>query len=305
MVEKLVLKWFMICMLPECQVLVKKSGVKTCKVGMQGQEFLVQNPDDQKSPLPKTIPETGEMEGVAPKENLEKGLMGDMEETRTHQSEEPGLLKEARQDETTSLDKEFSGKLGSLSIGSPGTVGSTSLPKGKETWGRASYEYRVCKKKSPYQSQLTLHQRTHTGARPFKCSFCVKVCMQPSNLWVHQRIHTGKKPHCCDLCPKKFTSIPILPAHERTHTQEKLSSVSSVTRPSATGGNSVFTDAPTLGSNPTCVPNVTVPSISWGLSYITRKAIPNGSPRILPSGPSPFCSKEEIQDDLSPLWYKV
>lgn len=48
---------------------------------------------DQKSPLPKIIPETHEMEGVAPKENLEKGLMGDMEETRTHQSEEPGLLK--------------------------------------------------------------------------------------------------------------------------------------------------------------------------------------------------------------------
>ncbi|OWK02794.1 hypothetical protein Celaphus_00010401 [Cervus elaphus hippelaphus] len=31
MVEKLVLKWLMICMLPECQVLVKKSGVETCK----------------------------------------------------------------------------------------------------------------------------------------------------------------------------------------------------------------------------------------------------------------------------------
>lgn len=48
---------------------------------------------DQKSPLPKTIPETGEVGGMAPKENLEKDLMGDMEETRTHQSEEPGLLK--------------------------------------------------------------------------------------------------------------------------------------------------------------------------------------------------------------------
>lgn len=48
---------------------------------------------DQKSPLPKTIPERGEMEGMAPKENLEKDLMGDTEEIRTHQSEKPGLLK--------------------------------------------------------------------------------------------------------------------------------------------------------------------------------------------------------------------
>ena len=29
--EKLVMKWFIICMLLECQVLVKKSGVETCK----------------------------------------------------------------------------------------------------------------------------------------------------------------------------------------------------------------------------------------------------------------------------------
>lgn len=48
---------------------------------------------DQTSPLPKTIPEMGEMEGMAPKENSEKDLMGDTEERRTHQSEKPGLLK--------------------------------------------------------------------------------------------------------------------------------------------------------------------------------------------------------------------
>ena len=125
--------------------------------------------------------------------------------------------------------------------------------------------------------------------------------MQPSNFGVHQWIHTGKKPYCCDLCPKKFTSISTLPAHERTHTQEKLSSVSSVTSPSATVGTAVFTDAPTLGSNPTCVPSVTESSIGWRLSYITRKAILNRSLTILPSGPSPFCAKEDIQDDLLPL----
>ena len=48
---------------------------------------------DQKGLLPETFPETGEMEGLTPKENLEKDPMEDTEETRTHQSQEPEHLK--------------------------------------------------------------------------------------------------------------------------------------------------------------------------------------------------------------------
>ena len=106
-------------------------------------------------------------------------------------------------------------------VGASGTVGPTSLPEGAETPGRAPSECRVCKKSFPYQSQLTLHQRTHTGERPFQCDICAKVFIQLSYLQVHQQIHTDKKPYSCDLCLKKFTQDSTLCAHKRTHTQEK------------------------------------------------------------------------------------
>ena len=129
---------------------------------------------------------------------------------------------DVRQEAAACWDKgEFSGQLGSHSVGSSGTVGPTSLPEGAETPGQAPSECQVCKKSFLYQSQLTLHQRTHTGERPFHCDICDKGFIQLSDLRVHERIHTGEKPYSCDLCPKRFTHDSTLRAHKRTHTQEK------------------------------------------------------------------------------------
>ncbi|XP_043756330.1 zinc finger and SCAN domain-containing protein 5B-like [Cervus elaphus] len=211
---------------------------------------------DQEALPPETIPEIGGPEGQTPKENLEKDLMEDRGETKTLPSQEPELLKgpegdvstmsgsrrgplknrrrvkrkrdssptcqDVRQEAATCLDQgEFSGQLGSHSLGSSGTVGPTSLPEGAETPGQALSECRVCKKSFLYQSQLALHQRTHTRERPFHCDICDKGFIQPSDLRVHERIHTGEKPYGCDLCPKRFTHDSTLRAHRRTHTQEK------------------------------------------------------------------------------------
>uniref|UniRef100_A0A452ER28 C2H2-type domain-containing protein n=1 Tax=Capra hircus TaxID=9925 RepID=A0A452ER28_CAPHI len=305
MMDRLVLEQFMVCMPLECQVLLKESGVQSCKDledvlrnkqkpkkwvsrtsvmgvgdpcgepqppvkvippedGQEGSQELQNLPGaadlsrepDQRVLPPETVPESGEPEGQTPRENLEKDLLEDRGETKTLQSQEPELLKgpegdvsttkgsrrgplknrrhvlrkrdssptcqDERPEAATCLDQgELSGQHGSHSVASSGTVGPTSVPEGAETPGRAPCECRVCKKSFPYQSQLTLHQRTHTGERPFQCNICAKGFIQLSDLRVHERIHTGEKPYSCDLCLKKFTHDSTLRAHKRTHTQEK------------------------------------------------------------------------------------
>ncbi|XP_027369846.1 zinc finger and SCAN domain-containing protein 5B-like [Bos indicus x Bos taurus] len=231
---------------PEWQDGQHLPGAKNLSTG-QGQKAL---------PL-ETIPETGELECQTPsKENLEKDLLEDTGVTRTLLSQEPELLQnhegdvstpsgsrrgplknhrhvKRKQDSTptcqdvgqesaTCLDQgEFSGQLGSHSVGAFGSMGPTSHSEGAGTPGRARSECKVCKKSFPYQYQLTVHQRTHTGERPFQCDICAKGFIQPSDLRVHQRIHTGEKPYSCDICLKKFTHNSTMHAHKVTHSQEK------------------------------------------------------------------------------------
>ena len=58
----------------------------------------------------------------------------------------------------------------------------------------------TCEKMFTQNSHLKLHERIHTGVKPYACSTCGKMFTRNSDLERHERIHTGVKSHACSIC---------------------------------------------------------------------------------------------------------
>ncbi|XP_037373053.2 zinc finger protein 717-like isoform X3 [Talpa occidentalis] len=97
----------------------------------------------------------------------------------------------------------------------------SNLNKHKISAREKSYKCVDCRKTFYCKSDLTVHQRTHTGEKPYECKECRKSFSQKSALTLHQRIHTGEKPYECKECRKSFSQKSALTVHERTHTGHK------------------------------------------------------------------------------------
>ena len=88
----------------------------------------------------------------------------------------------------------------------------------KDLTGRArndTCEY--CGKVFKNCSNLTVHRRSHTGEKPYKCQMCNYACAQSSKLTRHMKTHgrMGKDIYKCRFCAMPFSVASTLEKHMR------------------------------------------------------------------------------------------
>ncbi|XP_023141447.1 zinc finger protein 135-like isoform X2 [Amphiprion ocellaris] len=97
---------------------------------------------------------------------------------------------------------------------------SHELPADELPAGNSIISCDVCGKKFPNLSQYRVHQRSHTGEKPFHCDICGKSYRLKELLRDHRYTHTGGKPYRCLLCSKTFNLATSFMRHCSIHTGE-------------------------------------------------------------------------------------
>ncbi|XP_026483333.1 zinc finger protein 630-like [Vanessa tameamea] len=87
--------------------------------------------------------------------------------------------------------------------------------------GEKPYACTFCDYKSGQKNNVAKHILVHMKQKPFGCQYCDYRCAQKNNLVVHERTHTGYKPFACPFCDYRTVQKPNLVKHMYLHTDQK------------------------------------------------------------------------------------
>lgn len=87
--------------------------------------------------------------------------------------------------------------------------------------GEKPYACTFCDYKSGQKNNVAKHILVHMKQKPFSCQYCDYKCAQKNNLVVHERTHTGYKPFACPYCDYRTVQKPNLVKHMYLHTDQK------------------------------------------------------------------------------------
>uniref|UniRef100_A0A3B4V180 C2H2-type domain-containing protein n=1 Tax=Seriola dumerili TaxID=41447 RepID=A0A3B4V180_SERDU len=83
-----------------------------------------------------------------------------------------------------------------------------------------TYHCSHCNSDFPNTISLTFHQRS--GKNLLKCGYCGRTFKFLSQFIIHQRIHTGERPFKCPECGKGFSKNSNLNLHLKTHRKSNI-----------------------------------------------------------------------------------
>ena len=79
------------------------------------------------------------------------------------------------------------------------------------------YTCQFCNFQTSKKTKLNIHNRSHTGERPFACKFdgCNKRFFRKEHLQNHAYTHNNERNNICTICSAKFTTSSQLIRHKR------------------------------------------------------------------------------------------